>query len=156
MTLSAIIQDTSPILNKTLQLQSKKAIFLRVNTLYIHKRYLRERLLKPDSEALRRLGFLCLNKTECYKKDYIGVFIMAIGARDFIDKLLVEKYAQEKVDNHDESALVSRVNADDIMSAMNQSANNFRTMLALNNRLTMVCYGVVAKSAKYVCTEEAA
>ncbi len=81
---------------------------------------------------------------------------MAIGARDFIDKLLVEKYAQEKVDNHDESALVSRVNADDIMSAMNQSANNFRTMLALNNRLTMVCYGVVAKSAKYVCTEEAA
>jgi len=26
----------------------------------------------------------------------------------------------------------------------------------LNNRLTMVCYGVVAKSAKYVCTEEAA
>ena len=26
---------------------------------------------------------------------------MAVGARDFIDKLLVEKYAQEKVDNHD-------------------------------------------------------
>ena len=24
---------------------------------------------------------------------------MAIGAREFIDKLLVEKYAQEKVDN---------------------------------------------------------
>ena len=131
LTLSAIIQGTSLFLNETLQLQSKKAIFLRVNTLYIHKRYLRERLLKPE-------------------------FIMAIGARDFIDKLLVEKYAQEKVDNHDESALVSRVNADDIMSAMNQSANNFRTMLALNNRLTMVCYGVVAKSAKYVCTEEAA
>ena len=30
---------------------------------------------------------------------------MAVGARDFIDKLLVEKYAQEKVDNHDEGAL---------------------------------------------------
>ena len=68
---------------------------------------------------------------------------MAIGARDFIDKLLVEKYAQEKVDNHDEGSLVSKVSADDMMSAM-------------NNRLTMVCYGVVAKSAKYVCTEEAA
>lgn len=81
---------------------------------------------------------------------------MAIGARDFIDKLLVEKYAQEKVDNHDEAALTSKVSADDMMSAMNCSANNFRTMLALNNRLTMVCYGVVAKSAKYVCTEEAA
>ena len=80
---------------------------------------------------------------------------MAIGARDFIDRLLVEKYAQEKVDNHDESALVSKVSAEDMMSAMNYSANNFRTMLALNNRLTMVCYGVVAKSAKYICTDAA-
>ena len=81
---------------------------------------------------------------------------MAIGARDFIDKLLVEKYAQEKVDNHDEGALTSRVSADDIMSAMNCSSNHYKTMLALNNRLTMVCYGVVAKSAKYVCTESIA
>ena len=80
---------------------------------------------------------------------------MAIGARDFIDKLLVEKYAKEKVDNHNEDALTSKVSADDMMSAMGVSANNFRTMLALNNRLTMVCYGVVAKSAKYVQTEAA-
>ena len=78
---------------------------------------------------------------------------MAIGARDFIDKLLVEKYAQEKVDNHDADSLVSRVSADDMYASMNASANNFKTMLALNNRLTMVCYGVVAKSAKYVKTE---
>ena len=78
---------------------------------------------------------------------------MAIGARDFIDKLLVEKYAQEKVDNHEVDSLVSRVSADDMYASMNASANNYRTMLALNNRLTMVCYGVVAKSAKYVQTE---
>lgn len=78
---------------------------------------------------------------------------MAVGARDFIDKLLVEKYAQEKVDNHDADSLVSRVSADDMYASMNASANNFKTMLALNNRLTMVCYGVVAKSAKYVKTE---
>ena len=78
---------------------------------------------------------------------------MAIGARDFIDKLLVEKYAQEKVDNHDSDSLVSRVSAEDMYSSMNTSANNYRTMLALNNRLTMVCYGVVAKSAKYIQTE---
>ena len=81
---------------------------------------------------------------------------MAVGARDYIDKLLVEKYAQEKVDNHDEGALVSRVSADDMMTQMNASANNFRNMLAVNNRLTMVCYGVVAKSAKYVVSEDAA
>ena len=79
--------------------------------------------------------------------------IMAVGARDFIDKLLVEKYAQEKVDNHDADSLVSRVSADEMYSAMNVSANNYRTMLALNNRLTMVCYGVVSKSAKYIKTE---
>lgn len=74
---------------------------------------------------------------------------MAIGARDFIDKLLVEKYAQEKVDNHDADSLVSRVSADDMLDAMATSADSYRTMLALNNRLTMVCYGVVAKTAKY-------
>ena len=34
---------------------------------------------------------------------------MAIGAKDFIDKLLVEKYAQEKVDNHEADSLVSKV-----------------------------------------------
>ena len=78
---------------------------------------------------------------------------MAVGARDFIDKLLVEKYAQEKVDNHDADSLVSRVSADDMYASMNVSANNYRTMLALNNRLTMVCYGVVSKSAKYIKTE---
>jgi hypothetical protein len=78
---------------------------------------------------------------------------MAVGARDFIDKLLVEKYAQEKVDNHDADSLVSKVSADDMYASMNISANNYRTMLALNNRLTMVCYGVVSKSAKYVRTE---
>ena len=78
---------------------------------------------------------------------------MAVGARDFIDKLLVEKYASEKVDNHDVDSLVSRVSAEDMYASMNVSANSYRTMLALNNRLTMVCYGVVAKSAKYVQTE---
>ena len=78
---------------------------------------------------------------------------MAIGARDFIDKLLVEKYAQEKVDNHEADSLVSRISANDMLDAMKASSDTYRTMLALNNRLTMVCYGVVAKSAKYVQTE---
>ena len=81
---------------------------------------------------------------------------MSIGARDFIDKLLVEKYAQEKVDNHEDDALTSKVSADDMMTAMNNSANNFKTMLAMQSRLTMVCYGVIAKSAKYVTSEDVA
>ena len=74
---------------------------------------------------------------------------MAIGAKDFIDKLLVEKYAQEKVDNHEADSLVSRVSAEDMYASMNISANNYKNLLALQNRLTMVCYGVVSKSAKY-------
>ena len=78
---------------------------------------------------------------------------MTIGAREFIDKLLVEKYSNTQVENHSEDALVSKVSADDMMYAMNTSAANFKTMLALNKRLTSVCYGVVSKSAKYVSTE---
>ncbi len=78
---------------------------------------------------------------------------MTIGAREFIDKLLVEKYSNTQVENHNADALVSKVNADDMMYAMNTSAANFKTMLALNKRLTSVCYGVVSKSAKYVSTE---
>lgn len=77
---------------------------------------------------------------------------MTVGAREFIDKLLVEKYSNSQVENHSEDALVSKVDADDMMYAMNASASNFKTMIALNKRLTSVCYGVVSKSAKYVTT----
>ena len=79
---------------------------------------------------------------------------MSIGAREFIDKLLVEKYANTQVENHNEDALVSKVSADDMMYAMNTSAANFKAMIALNKRLTSVCYGVVSKSAKYVSTDD--
>ena len=81
---------------------------------------------------------------------------MSVGARDFIDKLLVEKYAQEKVDNHDDNAFTSKISAEDMMSAMNTSANNFKSMLAMQNRLTMVCYGAVAKAARYVPSDDVA
>jgi len=74
---------------------------------------------------------------------------MTVGARDFIDKLLVEKYAQEKMDNHDENAYVSKVSVNDMYDAMKLASNNHRTMLGLNNRLTMVCYGVISRAAKY-------
>lgn len=81
---------------------------------------------------------------------------MAVGAKDFIDKLLVEKYAQEKVDNHDENGMVSRISASDMLDAMDSSANHSKNMILLNQRLSMVCYGVVAKSAKYISSEDAA
>ena len=81
---------------------------------------------------------------------------MAVGARDYIDKLLVEKYSQEKVDNHDENSMVSKVSANDMLTAMNNSANYYKNMMTLNQRLSMVCYGVIAKSARYTVSEDAA
>ena len=59
---------------------------------------------------------------------------MTIGAREFIDKLLVEKYSNTQVENHNEDALVSRIDADDMMYAMNASAANFKSILALNKK----------------------
>ena len=53
---------------------------------------------------------------------------MAVGARDYIDKLLVKKYADEKVDNHE--ALESMVDPQKMLEAMNDVAMIQRNMFA--------------------------
>ena len=72
---------------------------------------------------------------------------MAVGARDYIDQLLVKKYADEKVDNHD--ALESMVDPEKMLDAMNDVANIQRNMFALSQRLERVCYAVNARTARY-------
>lgn len=72
---------------------------------------------------------------------------MAIGAKDFIDKLLVEKYAKEKVDNHDN--LESRISAEEVMEVMSVASNNALNYLKLSQKLAIVCYAVNTKAAKY-------
>ena len=72
---------------------------------------------------------------------------MAIGARDFIDKLLVEKYAQEKVDNHDN--LESLVEPEKMLEAMNDVATIQRNMFMLSQKLCSACYAINAKAARY-------
>lgn len=72
---------------------------------------------------------------------------MAIGAHDYIDQLLVKKYAQEKVDNHDETP--SMVNPEKMMEAMNDYASMSRNMFALSQKLNSACYAINAQSAKY-------
>lgn len=72
---------------------------------------------------------------------------MAIGAQDYIDQLLVQKYAQEKVDNHD--AIESMVDPEKMMEAMNDYASMSRNMFALNQKLKSVCYAINAASAQY-------
>jgi len=72
---------------------------------------------------------------------------MAVGARDYIDKLLVKKYADEKVNNID--ALESMIDPDKMLEAMNDVAAVQRNMLALSARLSSTCYAINARSARY-------
>lgn len=72
---------------------------------------------------------------------------MAIGARDFIDKLLVEKYAQEKVDNHEN--LESKFTPDEVMDVMNTASLNAMNFVILSQKLAITCYAVNTKAAKY-------
>lgn len=72
---------------------------------------------------------------------------MAIGARDYIDKLLVKKYADEKVDNHD--SIESMVNPEKMLEAMNDVAMVQRNMFALSQKLCNTCYAINARTARY-------
>ena len=72
---------------------------------------------------------------------------MAVGARDFIDKLLVEKYAKEQVDNHDMTE--SKISPDEVFEVMNYASNNAINYFKLSQRLSIACYAVNAKAAKY-------
>ena len=79
---------------------------------------------------------------------------MAVGARDYIDKLLVKKYADEKVDNHD--SMESMVDPQKMLDAMNDVANIQRNMFMLSQRLCSSCYAINAKAARYRKKEETA
>ena len=72
---------------------------------------------------------------------------MAVGARDYIDKLLVKKYADEKVDNHE--AMESMVNPEKMLEAMNDYAATLRNMMELKQRLNIACYAINARTARY-------
>ena len=72
---------------------------------------------------------------------------MAVGARDYIDKLLVKKYADEKVDNHD--ALESMIDPNKMLEVMNDVAMVQRNMFALSQRLQSSCYAINARNARY-------
>jgi len=70
---------------------------------------------------------------------------MAVGAKDNIDKLLVKKYAQQQVDNHDLS-VTSMVSPEKMMSAMNDYAAVARNMAFLSNKISDICAGINAKA----------
>jgi len=72
---------------------------------------------------------------------------MAVGAQDYIDQLLVRKYATEKVDNHD--SVNSMVDPEKMMSAMNDYSTVSRNMFTLNQKLTAACSALNAMNAQY-------
>ncbi len=70
-----------------------------------------------------------------------------IGAKDNIDRLLVKKYAKERVDNHE--LMASMVSPEKMMSAMADYSDVTRNMFALQQRLTRACSTINAMSAQY-------
>ena len=76
---------------------------------------------------------------------------MAIGAEDYIDQLLVKKYAEEKVDNHEN--MESMVDPQKMMDAMNDYASMYRNMMNLKQRLNIACYAINARTARYTRTQ---
>ena len=69
---------------------------------------------------------------------------MAIGAEDYIDQLLVKKYQDERVDNHDN--MESMVDPNKMMETMNDIAAVQSNMLALSNKLSCICSQINAKA----------
>lgn len=71
---------------------------------------------------------------------------MAVGPRDYIDQLLVKKYADEKVDNPE---IASLVDADKMLEAMDDYSDMSRNMMILNNKLKNICAQLNEKAAQY-------
>ena len=72
---------------------------------------------------------------------------MSVGADDYIDKMLVQKYQEEKVDNHDN--MESMVDPEKMLGAMNDYASTLRNMVELRQRLNIACYAINARTARY-------
>jgi len=71
---------------------------------------------------------------------------MAVGPRDYIDQLLVKKYAEQKVNSTDGIEAVSQ---EDMLAAMHDFSDMNKNMMVLNNKLSSICAAVNAMSAQY-------
>ena len=72
---------------------------------------------------------------------------MGVGADDYIDKILLKKYQEERVYNHDN--MESMVDPNKMMEAMNDYAATVRNMMELRQRLNIACYAINARTARY-------
>ena len=70
---------------------------------------------------------------------------MTVGPQDYIDKLLVKKYAGKQVENHDD-IVNTMFYPEKMMETMNDIAAVQRNMLALSNKLGNICAQINAKA----------
>lgn len=70
---------------------------------------------------------------------------MAVGAKDYIDKLLVQKYATERVNNTDTTE--SKFSPNEVMAVMDSYSCVNRSFVSSNVNLQKLCGAVVAKAA---------
>ena len=69
---------------------------------------------------------------------------MAVGARDHIDKLLVQKYQTLQVDNHND---INQIDEQEMLDQMNRAAQEKITMLKYKERLAEYGKTLLAKKA---------
>jgi len=69
---------------------------------------------------------------------------MAVGARDHIDKLLVQKYQTLQVDNHNN---INQIDEQEMLDNMQRAAQEHITMLKYKEKLGELGKKLLAKSA---------
>ncbi len=72
---------------------------------------------------------------------------MAVGAFDYLDQLLVEKYSNSRVDNHE--VIESVVSPNKMLSSMNEFSSMSKNMFTLNQQLTAACSALNSINAQY-------
>lgn len=70
---------------------------------------------------------------------------MAVGAKDYIDQLLVQKYATERVNNTDIAD--SKISPNEVMNAMDAYSCVNRSFVTNSINIQRLCGAVVAKAA---------
>lgn len=78
---------------------------------------------------------------------------MAIGPRDYIDQLLVQKYNDVKADN---ASLAIAVEPEKMLSAMRDFSTMHRNMVGLDQRLKNFCSNLNALAINYKTSRMAA
>ena len=71
---------------------------------------------------------------------------MAVGPSDNIDRLLVNKYLNEKVNNADAAKLIDQKK---MLDTMNDYAQMHRNMANLNQKLKSACDALKSKNVYY-------